>query len=190
MLAEPDAVQGMRAVRATVALVFVLLAPSAALADAKKARVEWEQGSKLYDLGRFEDALSAFERAYLEKDDPVFLYNIGQCHRQASRQAEALRAYRSYLRLAPDALNRGEVERRIAELEQGAVRLEPNGSTASEPLLAAPGNRPAAAVRVPLYRRPLVWGVVAAVVVAGVVVGLVATRPSSPTCPSGVRCFQ
>lgn len=45
------------------------------------------------------------------------LYNIAQCHQKLGHVDEALTFYKTYLRRAPDALNRSEVERRIQDLE-------------------------------------------------------------------------
>ena len=36
-------------------------------------------------------------------EDPVFLYNIAQCHRLLGENAEAVRFYRRYLEAAPAA---------------------------------------------------------------------------------------
>ena len=72
----------------------------------------------MYNLGRFSEALSEYEAAYLTVQDPPFLFNIAQCHRKMGKNKEALESYRSYLRVAPDAPNRGEVQRRISELER------------------------------------------------------------------------
>ena len=74
----------------------------------------------MYNLGRFSEALSEYEAAYLAVQDPPFLFNIAQCHRKMGKNKEALESYRSYLRVAPDAPNRAEVQRRISELERQA----------------------------------------------------------------------
>ena len=66
--------------------------------------------TKHFDLAEYPDALNDFKEAYRLKDDPVFLYNIAQCYRILNKNDEALSFYRSYLRRAPDAPNRAEVE--------------------------------------------------------------------------------
>jgi tetratricopeptide (TPR) repeat protein len=68
-------------------------------------------------LTEYDQALAEFKEAYRVKPDATFLYNIAQCHRKLGQVDEALTFYRTYLRRAPDAPNRGEVERRIQELE-------------------------------------------------------------------------
>jgi hypothetical protein len=67
-------------------------------------------------------ALVAFKRSYFSYDDPALLYNIAQCHRALQHNAIAVAFYRFYLRKAPDAQNRDEVERIISELESTMAR--------------------------------------------------------------------
>jgi tetratricopeptide (TPR) repeat protein len=84
------------------------------------ARQHARQGTALYNLDRFGPALAEYEAAYLAAPDPALLYNIGQCQRRLGRRGEALDYYRKYLRAAPRAGNREEVERHIRELESTA----------------------------------------------------------------------
>jgi tetratricopeptide (TPR) repeat protein len=86
---------------------------------ATQAKAHYQRGTGFYNLGRFEEALNEYEAAYLLVQDPPFLFNIAQCHRKLGNNKEALGFYRSYLRVAPDAPNRTEVQKRIAELERG-----------------------------------------------------------------------
>ncbi len=82
-----------------------------------RAKSHYATGTRQYDLGHFQEALAEFEAAYLAVPDPVFLYNSAQCHRRMGNDREALAFYRSYLRNAPDAANRTEVNKRIQEIE-------------------------------------------------------------------------
>src|SRR5687768_15876190 len=108
---------------AVVAMGWLLATAPAARADSRsdKARAHFEKGTSFYNLAHFKDALGEFESGYLEKADPVFIYNIAQCHRQMGNIGEALRFYRTYLRSAPKAPNRVEVERRIKDLEAASA---------------------------------------------------------------------
>jgi hypothetical protein len=81
------------------------------------AKARFKQGTAYYNLNRFAQALVEFEAAYLAAPDPAFLFNIGQCHRKMGHRAEALGFYRTYLRNAPSAPNRADVEKLIQELE-------------------------------------------------------------------------
>jgi len=109
--------------RHLVALAVLALAvawcPSMAFAedDAAVAKAHYETGVRHFDLSEYEPALAEFKEAYRNKPDPVFLYNIAQCHRKLGHVDEAITFYQSYLRRAPEAKNRDEVERRIAELQ-------------------------------------------------------------------------
>ena len=85
--------------------------------DAVAAKAHYATGVRHFDLSEFDEALAEFKEAYRNKPDPVFLYNIGQCHRKLGHTDEAITFYQSYLRRAPEAKNREEVERRIAELQ-------------------------------------------------------------------------
>ena len=82
-----------------------------------EAKAHANRGTSLYNLGRFSEALAEYEAAYLAVQDPPFLFNIAQCRRKMGRYKEALESYRSYLRVDPDAPNRADVHRHIAELE-------------------------------------------------------------------------
>jgi tetratricopeptide (TPR) repeat protein len=86
--------------------------------DAAVAKAKYESGVRHYDLSEWEPALLDFKEAYRNKPDPVFLYNIAQCHRKLGHAEEAITFYQTYLRRAPDANNREEVERRISELSR------------------------------------------------------------------------
>jgi tetratricopeptide (TPR) repeat protein len=86
------------------------------------ARQHTRQGTALYNLDRFEPALAEYRAAYLAAPDPALLFNIAQCQRRLGHRAEALDYYRKYLRSAPGAPNRPEVERHIRELDAHARR--------------------------------------------------------------------
>jgi hypothetical protein len=83
------------------------------------AKEHYNQGTRHYELSHYQEALSAFEAAYMAVPDPVFLFNIAQCHRKMGHDKEAVGFYKSYLRAAPNAPNRADVQKRIRELESG-----------------------------------------------------------------------
>jgi tetratricopeptide (TPR) repeat protein len=109
----------------------VALGGVAAADDASAAKRYFVSGSKHFDLGEYSDALNDFKEGYRLKDDPVFLYNIAQCHRLLNQNTEALRAYKTYLRRAPNAPNRDEVERKIAAIEEAQAAA--NKATTTPP---------------------------------------------------------
>ena len=90
-------------------------AENADLAKAKEL-VQW--GQKLYKQARYAEAIVKFEEAYLARPSPVITYNIGKCHEQLGETAKAMRAYRDYLRLSPNAADRETVSDAITNLER------------------------------------------------------------------------
>ncbi len=94
-----------------------LAAGDSAKESAGEARAHFKQGRTHYQLGEYRKALDEFKAAYLLKQDASFLYNIAQCHRQLGELSDAVKMYASYLREAPEAANRTEVERQIRELK-------------------------------------------------------------------------
>ncbi|HLU64955.1 MAG TPA: tetratricopeptide repeat protein [Kofleriaceae bacterium] len=105
----------------TAAACAVLLASAPAAAqptgDKQKALELYDKGNVQYNLGRWDEAVELFTKAYEAYSAPEFLFNIAQAHRQAGRCTQALFFYRRYLAVKPDAPNRGEVEGFIGELE-------------------------------------------------------------------------
>lgn len=95
-------------------------APAPAQEDAtvKKAKDLFQWAQKLYKQARYAEAISRFEEAYSVRPHPVIYFNIGKCYEQLGETAKALRAYRDYLRLLPDAKDRETVNDAIANLER------------------------------------------------------------------------
>ncbi len=173
--------------RTGLAVVVVLLAIPAAAEDKATARQAYAEGSRHYDLNQYAEALEAFKRAYWNYEDPVILFNIAQCHRLLKHKAEAVDFYRSYLRKAPSARNRDEVQKVISDLESAIEKdkaistAPPQGTMATEPkppepppiVVVQPPPAPAPEkTEKPVWKRAWVWGVVAGVLVAGVAVGV------------------
>ena len=138
----------MRVFSLLVALVVLQITPiPRALADenTEAARRLYESGTRHFDLGEFDKALNDFKEGYRHRDDPVFLYNIAQCYRLQNDNLEALRFYKTYLRRAPNAPNREEVERRIQTLNESidaANRARQTPPQGTLPPGTAPGTTP------------------------------------------------
>lgn len=121
-----------------IALALALSAnPGSDVANAKAA---FDAAQKLYRQGRYAEALSKFEEAYRAKPHPVIVYNIGRCFERLGDLPKAMRSYRDYLKQAPDAKDKGQVEEAIANLErrfkeQGVQQLlvssDPEGALVS-----------------------------------------------------------
>jgi tetratricopeptide (TPR) repeat protein len=108
-------------------LVFVglsagVLAPArvawAADTATEEAKQHFLKGQQLFDVGRWDEAAEAFEKAYSMKGDPTFIYNMAQAYRRKGDAKRALDLYKNYLIKAPKAAQRPEVEERIRVLQK------------------------------------------------------------------------
>ena len=87
--------------------------------DREAAREDVRSATAAFNLGHYAEAAALYERAYKLVPDPILLYDLGQSCRLAGQLEEALIAYRSYLRTAPDeAPNRQRVREMIGMLER------------------------------------------------------------------------
>ena len=144
---------------APVVLILGALAPAAlhAQTEAEKksqAKDLYERATRLYDVGKYGEAINAYEQAYLLIEDPALLFNIGQAYRLWDRPEEAVRAYKNYLRKRPDARNRADVERKIADLER-TIEERRGASGAPPPALPQPSAAPAGSYQVGPAQEPL-----------------------------------
>lgn len=139
----------MKRVWLCLGLVWAGLAFAQTPEQTEKARVAFGAAQKLYQASRFAEALKKFEEAQALKPHPVIVFNIARCHELMGNSAQALKAYREYLRLSPDATDKAAVQASIAKLEKKVpavvtqtliVNAEPPGAT-----IAVDGKKVAAA---------------------------------------------
>jgi len=104
----------------TLALLFALHLAYAQDGDDARARELYDNGATLYDEGRYEDAVSAFEEAYRLSKRPALLFNIANALERLARYDEALDVLSRYRAYAP-ADERETLDRRITMLERRAV---------------------------------------------------------------------
>src|SRR5450432_4044041 len=146
-------------VRARIAIAGVALllacawARPAAAAD-EEASAHYKRGRSLYNVSEYRAALDEFKQAYVAHEDPAFLYNIAQCHRQLGNHREAITFYKRFLNESPKAPNRKEIEHLIGELEVKAAGAAPPVSDAAAtprpaPVEAAPPPAPAPPAAIP-----------------------------------------
>jgi tetratricopeptide (TPR) repeat protein len=174
----------------------------------REAREHYEQAVAHYNLDEFAPALAEFREAYRLKPDPSFLFNIAQCHRKLGDTDAALDFYRKYLRSLPDAPNRADVERMIADLrarQAAAPAADATPVSAPAPPTPPPAAAPApppsprpapppAAVLVspgpaapaPVYERWWFWTALGAVVAGAVVTGIALSRPAPQPYPGSL----
>ncbi len=192
-------------VKTLCAVAFLLLlAPLSARADepvSASAKEHYQKGTAAYALGNYDEAAREYEAAFQKRQLPELLYNAAQAHRLAGNKKRALLLYENYLRLfGAKIVNRDEVSRLIAQLktalaaDESAATSPPTNAKVVEPPVAKPEPQPTLVVAVtkppPKKKTPAwVWGVVgagAAIVVGGVVVGVVlGTRPHDPAASLG-----
>lgn len=154
----------MRALVLALAVLFAVTPQTAFAEDnaTRTARRHFAKGDKLFALGRFEEALGHYEKAYEAKPLAGFLFNIAQCHRNLGHIDEAIFSYRKYLTEQPDAENREQVEQQITELEEERDRRNVANVIDPPPTIGKPTPG-----RKPIYARWWFWGGVAAVAGAG-----------------------
>jgi hypothetical protein len=181
-------------VRIVLVAVILLTVVPAARADVATARKAYEKGMTSYNLQHFADALGMFQRAYEEKSDPAFLFNIGQCQRQVGEYDAAAKSYRAYLNTSPvPPPNAVQVRELIAEMDAAAQKklasVPPTGTITPSP--SSPAAQPTIAVtaspperKASVWKKPLTWSIIGGVVVVGLAVGLgvgLGTRSTTPT---------
>ena len=146
------------------------------------------QGHRLYQLGRYQEAIAEYRRAYELRADPLFLFQIAESYRQLGASEQALFYYDRYLAGASEGPNREAAEEHVSELE--SLRARP--AAAMPGLVATPENGAGAKKPAPpLWRRWWVWTAVGAALAAGVTVAALAGRSESsiPTTDLGNKKF-
>ena len=158
-----------------VLIVTILVARVAHAEDpaTRSAKRHFDRGQKLFNLGKFDEALDEYQKAYDASPLPDFLYNIGQCHRNLGDYEQAIFSFKRFLQLDPDAPNREKVEIIIDELED---KLERQGAKKK----IEPPPPPPHAEGTPIYKKWWFWTGIAVVGVAGGVGVYAATRPDGP----------
>jgi tetratricopeptide (TPR) repeat protein len=184
-----------------------------AMSDAEKteeAKKAFGEGKTLFELGKFEEALTHFQRAYELKPVPLLLFNIGQTHRQLGNHQEAVFTLKSFLEQVPDTQDRKLVEDLIAESEKALKTAQEKAEQDRQKKADAEALAAAAAaqereraklaqqrrdagvekeVETPIYGEWWFWATVAAVAVVatgGIIAGVMLTQPSAdPELPSG-----
>lgn len=144
----------------------------------RAAKRHFDKGEKLFALGKFEEALEQYQKAYDAKPIPDLLFNIGQCHRNLGDYEAAIFSFKKYLRLEPDASNKDEVLELIDELEEKqqkgeSRRLRLDRKRATDP-------DPEETEGTPAYKKWWFWTTLAVVGVGGGIGIYLATRDSGP----------
>jgi tetratricopeptide (TPR) repeat protein len=192
-----------------VLVVGVLMVPRVGICDDKatklEAKAEVEKANLHYKLGRFDQALAAYTRAYELFNAPALLFNIGQCHKNLKTYDRAIFFFEGYLRDETDPEKRALAEQLIAssrtELQrqqaaQAATAPAPNlfpthdthtpgGDTLPAGAIAQPGTD--APAPTPITHKWWFWTAlgVATAAVAGGTIAYYATGSTTIVPPSG-----
>ena len=102
----------------TLTLLLLSANPAPVEPSVVKAREAFAAAQKLYQQARYADAAAKFEEAYAIRPHPTIQYNIGRCLEQLGDLPRAMRSYRDYLRLMPDAPDKNAVNASVANLER------------------------------------------------------------------------
>jgi len=184
--------------------------PKAEVADrTNDAKASYRQGETEYKLGRFDEALAAFSRAYELNAIPGFLFNIGQCHFQLKNYERAIFFYEGYLRDSPAAPNRAATQGQIAmakrelakqqrlarktpmtptavaptptaEPSSAPIAVKPYVVPASEPAVVPMQAAPQVEASTPVYKTWWLWTIVGVVVVGGAAAATAVVLTSKP----------
>jgi hypothetical protein len=125
------------------AALFSFFAP-AAQPSPEEQRL-FAEGMKAFEAGNPREAEKAWKAGYQVGRDAAFLVRIAEAQEKAGAPAEALESYRRYVREAPDAADRAEIEQRINRLAPGSTPAPPAGEAAEVPGTFGGGGDPAAA---------------------------------------------
>ena len=101
-----------------IAVAWGAVAHGAADPATAEARKHFQEGSRLYKLARYREAVAEFEAAYRARPHGVVLFNIAQCQEKLGDIPAALKSYEAYLREVPNAQDRATVEAVIANLRE------------------------------------------------------------------------
>ena len=122
----------MRAV-AHIALCLMLSVPIAHAQtpedDRRAAKEKFQRAQDLYQQGKFGEAIALLQELRAIRKEPVLLYNLARAYEGQGDLEEALDAYTGYLEEAPDARDRGAIEKRIESIEQQLRELEEKEAT-------------------------------------------------------------
>jgi tetratricopeptide (TPR) repeat protein len=124
--------------RGTRALAVVIVAaatqlfdPGTASAGMDRARALGIEGHKVFNEGRYQEALRLFEAAYGEYAWPTFLFNMAQAYRKLEQCETARYYYKRYLQLDPEGYKKTSALAMLDELEAKCPSRKKSGDARS-----------------------------------------------------------
>ena len=168
---------------AILALLFAVTPARADDLSTKAAKRHFDRGEKLFALGKFDEALDEYQKAFDAKPIPVFLFNIGQCYRNLGDYQQAIFSFKKYLKLEPDAPDKEKVEKLIDDLEEKQERGD--GQKFVQKKDEPPPPPPPKQGSTPIYKKWWFWTGVAVVGAGGGLGVYEATRGGAPDTTLG-----
>jgi hypothetical protein len=154
-----------------------------------------DEGVGYFRQQRYDEAISAFAASYAIVPLPLLSFDIAQSYRLKGDCAHAIEFYRRYLREAPEAANRGFVEKQLSAIEPcptlaPAPTTQPPTATAPTKMTTTTSPPLTSPSPPPLTRRPWLWmsiGGATLLVAAGIAIGVVYGMPArNPTATVAV----
>jgi hypothetical protein len=115
----------------TVALLLTLAGTTRVAPTPEEERL-FSDGLHAFDAGDARGAERAWKQGYAVAHDPAFLVRIGEAEEKAGAPVDAADSYRRYLREAPDASDRADIEQRLARLAPPRAAGAPSSEPARE----------------------------------------------------------
>jgi hypothetical protein len=126
----------------TALLILAVTAPGAPAGHTPSAEEQkaFADGVRSFETGDARGAERAWKLGYAVGHDPAFLVRVGEAEEQAGATKDAIESYEHYLREAPDASDRGDIESRIRRLAPPGSTSKPGGADTPEEFGASPGS--------------------------------------------------
>jgi len=120
--------------RIAIAAVIAMTGANAAAEPVSPlARRLSNHGRALHDLGDYQQAIVAYQEAYLIAPEPRILFNMAQAYRLAGNCDDAAHLYRRYLAGRPDPDSRRVAEEQLAIVDDCAQKTAITARVADEP---------------------------------------------------------
>jgi hypothetical protein len=166
-----------------------LSAPALAQNRDVEARRLFQEGDRLYQEGRYEDAIVRFEESYAMSGRPLLLFNMANAYERLARYASAADALRRYLPHAAPA-ETDMIQTRIAMLERRAAEQQAPPPT-TDPVVTPVVTDESGGLTGTQVAGVVLLGSGAALAIGGVVAALLTLDPRSQldelcvegTCP-------
>lgn len=130
-------------------------------ANVKTAEDEFNKGNTAYNLGKWDEAIDHFTKAYEALPQPEFLYNIAQAHRQAGNCKQAVYFYKRFLSLKQEdkaaplsAKTKADIDNFIAQLSDCAEKQDSSASAKPDTVQAPPPTTTTTTTTTPVTTTP------------------------------------